>query len=56
MTDKRKIKLTVMITAIFQMGNLGISPSLSAIAREYPDYGDAAAQLLMTFLIFSSSS
>ena len=49
MTDKRKIKLTVMITAVFQMGNLGISPSLSSIAREYPGYGDAAAQLLMTF-------
>lgn len=48
MKQSAKIKLAVYAVALFQMGNMGISPSLSKIAQEYPEVGDAAVQVLMT--------
>ena len=48
MSDNDKVKLAVFTAGLFQMGNLGLSPSLSRIAAEFPDAGDAAVQVLMT--------
>ncbi|MBQ8263759.1 MAG: MFS transporter [Oscillospiraceae bacterium] len=48
MKKNTKIKIAVYAAGMFQMGNMGISPSLSKIAQEFPDVGDAAVQVLMT--------
>lgn len=48
MKQNTKTKIVVYMMAMFQMGNVGISPSLSKIAQEFPDAGDAAVQVLMT--------
>ena len=48
MKQGTKIKMAVYAVAMFQMGNMGISPSLSKIAQEFPEVGDTAVQVLMT--------
>jgi len=48
MKQGTKIKLAVYAVAMFQMGNMGISPSLSKIAQEFTEVSDTAVQILMT--------
>lgn len=48
MTNKRMIKVTILVLTFVQMATNGLSPVMADIANEFPDAATSIVQLLMT--------
>ena len=50
--NKKGLMLTILFISLLQMGGMGLSPSLAAIAADMPDVPLVAVQTLTSFPSF----